>query len=242
MKDFLHNIFSRGSATRTDSPVVVVGGVSSNSSSLTIDVMHYDQTGNLLVNVAVGGGGGSQISGTVTAIVTAGTVTVQALLAGTVSALWPQRLDATNDAILVYGQARTNDIAPAATNGSNTPIITDSLGKVVTLPGAVNDLHVDGAVATPGVLAQTLIASQGAGRRIAIQSILVTNSGSQTLLFTIVGGIANRVFGYAPPGGGFALNAGGAPLYISSASIAISVLCDATATCQVFASGYAMSN
>lgn len=236
MNDLLHNIFSRGNVARTDSPVVSVGGVSSNSATLTYDVLHFDQTGNLLVSVAIGGAavGTTTIQGNVIAS-QSGTWTVQSI--------WTQRLDATNDAILVYGQARTTDIAPAVTNGSNTPIITDSLGKQVVLPGSVNDLHLDGQVATPGVLAQVLIANQGAGRRIAMQSILVTGSASALANVIISGGPNSRTFGLIPVGfGGFAHAAGASPLYITSASTALSVACDSTVTCNVFASGYSLSN
>jgi hypothetical protein len=256
MQDFLNNIFSRGSQARTDHPVVSIGGISSNSASLTYDVAHFDQTGNLLVNVAVGGagGGGGSISGTVTAVISggtlsaliAGTMTVQAVLAGTMTALavWTQRLDASNDAILSYGSVRTSDIAGLmAASGSNIPMITDSLGKQVVLPGAVNDLHLDGQVATPGVLATVLITNQGAGKRIAMQSIIATGSASALANVIISGGPNSRTFGLLPIGyGGFTANAGGAPLYITSASAALSVACDSTVICNIFASGYSMSN
>lgn len=249
MQDFLRNIFSRGSFARTDSPVVVIGGVSSNSASLTIDVAHFDGTGNLLVNVAVGGGG--SISGTVTATVIAGTMTVQALLAGTVtaqallagtvSALWAQRLDATNDAILNYAQARTSDPV-AATNGSNTPMISDSLGKIVVLPGSVNDRHLDGDLEKAGVLTSQLIASQGTGIRIAVQNVFVSGSGSQIAAIVLAGGPSNRTLGYLNPTGNFQIEAGAAALYITSASAALSAFGSVTTTFHIFASGYALSN
>jgi hypothetical protein len=296
MQDFLHNIFSRGSYGRTDSPVVSVGGISSNSATLTYDVLHFDATGNLLINAAIGGGGGGSVSqsGSWTVVVSAGTVTALAI--------WTQRLDATNDAITVYqnvtnsnwsviasqsgnwttaisggtmtvaalvagtvsqllagtvtvtsvlsgtmstflvGQARTTDPAPAFADGTRAPIITDSLGKVVVLPGAAGDQHVDGAVQVAGVLSTTLIAAVGIGRRIAVQSVLATGSGSQIVKVILQGGPNNRTFGFVSPTGGFSLNAGGAPLYITSASTALSVAGDVTSTFNIFVSGYAMSN
>ena len=167
--------------------------------------------------------------GTVTGVISAGTVTVSSVLSGTMSAN-------------ILGQARTTDPAAAA-DGTPKAVVTDSLGKLVTLPGAVNDLHLNGQVATPGVLAQSLIATPGAGRRIAMQSILVTGSASQILNVIVSGGPSARTFGLIPVGyGGFAMNAGGAPLYITSASANLSVACDATATCNIFASGYSLSN
>ena len=306
MQDFLHNIFSRGSQARTDHPVVSMGGVSSNSASLTYDVAHFDSTGNLLVNVAVGGGGAA--SGTATSNVVAsqsGSWTV-AVSQGTITALaiWTQRLDATNDAVTVYqnvsnsnwtviasqsgnwttaisggtmtaaallagtmtvqallagtvtvssvlsgtmssilvGQARTTDPGPAFADGTRAPIITDSLGKQIVLPGAAGDQHVDGAIIVAGVLSTTLFAAVGIGRRIAVQSILATGSGSQIVRVVLQGGPSNRTLGFVAPTGGFSLNAGGAPLYITSASTALSVAGDVTSTFNIFASGYAMSN
>ncbi len=208
-QDYLHNIFGRGSIARTDSPVVSVGGVSSNSGTLTYDVLHFDTAGNLLIS---GGGPSSQ----------SGSWTVQSLS---------------------FGQARTNDIAPAVTNGSNTPIITDSLGKQVVLQGAVNDQHVDGHVANIATTgSQTLIATPGVGRRIALQKIFVSASGSSFCQITISGGPANRTLGFLPPTGQINLNAGGAPLYITSASTVLLIVSNASTSFSAFASGYAMSN
>ncbi len=234
--DFLNNIFARGQFARTDSPIVAIGGISSNSATLTYDVAHFDSTGNLLVNVigAVAAGGTTTIAGSVIAS-QSGTWTVQSL--------WPQRLDASNDAILAYGSVRTSDISGLmAASGSNIPIITDSLGKVVVLPGAIGDLHLDGQARVAGVLSTTLIAAVGVGRRIAVQSILATGSGSQIVEVIIQGGPSNRTFGFVAPTGGFSLNAGGAPLYITSASTALSVAGSVTSTFNIFVSGYSMSN
>ena len=251
MQDFLHNIFSRGSLARTDSPVLVVGGISSNSASLTIDVNHYDQTGNLLVNVAVGGGGGSSISGSVTAVLSGGTIsfvanvgTVSAVLAGTMTALtiWTQRLDASNDAILSYGSARTTDIFIVNASSSNSPMITDSLGKQVVLPGAVNDQNESGTVQVAGVLAQTLVATAGAGRRFIVQSLGFLVSASEALNIILSGGPTNRTFGPFVPTGGLSINAGGAALYKTSASTNLSVAGSTTASFGAFASGYFASN
>lgn len=284
--DFLHNIFSRGSFARTDSPLVSVGGVSSNSATLTYDVLHFDSTGNLLVNAAVGGGS-SQISGSVTAVITAGTVTALAI--------WTQRLDATNDAITVYqnvtnsnwsviasqsgnwtaavsamtgtvtvqallagtmtvssvlsgtmssinhGQARTTDPATAA-DGANKVFITDSLGKQVVLPGSVPDLTMRGSFQGAGVLAQTLIPTPGAGRRIAVQAIGITASASEALNVIISGGPSPWTFGPFVPTGGISINAGGAVMYLTSASANLSVAGSTTASFGIVASGYQTSN
>lgn len=252
MKDLLTAIFSRGSLNSTYDPLVMIGGVNNSSTTLTTDVAHFDATGNLLVNVAVGGGGGG--SGTATSIVSiSGTPAVNIVQWGNSNVLsasfgvptvgWFQRLDATNDAILNYGQARTNDIAPAATNGSNTPLITDSLGKIVVLPGAVGDQHLDGHVANiASTASQTLIATPGVGRRIALQKIFVSGSGSAVSQITISGGPNNRTLGFLPATGQINLEAGGAPLYITSASTVLLIVSNVTTSFSAFASGYAMSN
>jgi hypothetical protein len=260
MRDFLHAIFSRGNQAATNDPVVSFGGVSSNSASLTYDVAHFDSTGNLLVSV-VGSvaGGTSTVAG---AVSQSGTWTVQSI--------WVQRLDATNDAVTVYqnvsnsnwsviasqsgawtvtgvlssinlGQARTTDPVAAA-NAANTAMITDSLGKLVVLPGAVGDQFVGGTAQVAGVAAQPLIATPGAGRRIAVQSLGFLVSASEALNIILSGGPTNRTFGPFVPTGGISLNAGGAPLYITSASTNLSVAGSITASFGAFASGYAMSN
>ncbi len=267
-QDFLHNIFSRGSIGRTDSPVVSIGGISSNSGTLTYDVAHFDQTGNLLVSVinpssvafsgsiavgavsqsgswtvAISGGTVSAIisagtvtsvisGGTVTAIVSAGTVTA-VVSAGTVTAI----LFASTVSSVLSG---TDPVAAA--DGTPKAIITDSLGKQVVLPGAVNDLHLNGQAQVAQIAAATLIPTPGAGRRIALQSILVTGSASQIVQVIISGGPSARTFGFCMPTGGFGHAAGGAPLYITSASTNLSVAGDVTASFNIFASGYSLSN
>lgn len=248
-QDFLRNIFSRGSYARTDGPAVVVGGVDNQSATLTHDVMHFSG-GAILVHTvnSQAASGTTTVSGQVTIagvpsvnVASWGGSAVLSATAGVPTVGWFQRLDATNDAILAYGQARTTDPA-AASVGSATPVITDTLGKQVVLPGAVNDRHLDGAVEFASIATQTLIANQGAGQRIALQSLLATNSGSATVRIIVSGGPNNRTFGFAPPGGGFQINGGGAALYLTSASSALSVAADVTATCIVFASGYSLSN
>lgn len=247
MKDFLRAIFSRGNQAATYDPVVSIGGVDYTSASITYDVAHF--SGGALVVFSQNGGS----SGTATSIVSIsgtpnvnvvqwGSSNVQSASFGVPTVGWFQRLDATNDAVLGYGQARTNDIAPAVTNGSNTPIITDSLGKQVVLPGAVGDMWAGGSFQGAGVLAQSLIATPGAGRRIAVQAIGITISASEALNVIISGGPTNLTFGPFVPTGGISINAGGAPLYITSASTNLSVAGSTTASFGIVATGYQMSN
>lgn len=246
MKDFLRAIFSRGVSGATYDPVVSIGGVDNTSASLTYDVAHFSN--GALVVTQVGGASGTatsivSISGTPNVnVVQWGSSNVQSASFGVPTVGWFQRLDATNDAILAYGQARTNDIAPAVTNGSNTPIITDSLGKQVVLPGAVGDMTVRGSFQGAGVLAQTLITTPGAGRRIAVQFLGITVSGSEALNVILSGGPTNLTFGPFVPTGGISANAGGAPMYITSASTNLSVAGSTTASFGIVATGYQMSN
>lgn len=239
--DFLQNIFNRGNFARTDSPVVSIGGVDNTSATLTYDVAHFS-AGALLVNTvnAAAASGTTSISGNVNVAQWGGS-NVQSASFGVPTVGLFQRLDATNDAILNYAQARTSD-PTAAANGSNTPMIADTLGKMVVLPGAVNDRHLDGDLNKAGVLTSQLIASQGTGVRIAVQSLLITGSGSQICQVVLSGGPSNRTVGYLNPTGTIPLDAGGAPLYITSASAALSVFGSVTTTFQIFASGYALGN
>lgn len=248
MKDFLRAIFSRGNQAATYDPVVSIGGVDYTSASLTYDVGHMSGGALLVYNVGPAGGSGTatsivSISGTPNVnVVQWGSSNVQSASFGVPTVGWFQRLDATNDAILAYGQARTNDIAPAVTNGSNTPIITDSLGKQVVLPGAVGDMTMRGSFQGAGVLAQTLITTPGAGRRIAVQFLGITVSGSEALNVILSGGPTNLTFGPFVPTGGISANAGGAPMYITSASTNLSVAGSTTASFGIVATGYQMSN
>lgn len=243
MKDLLHAIFSRGSQNNTFDPLVMVGGVDYSSATLTTDVAHYSGGAQLVFTVNSPSATGTQsVSGNVN-VVQWGSSNVQSASFGVPTVGWFQRLDATNDAILAYGQARTNDIAPAATNASNTPLITDSLGKLVVLPGAVGDQHLDGAVSNiASTASQTLIATPGVGRRIALQNIFVSGSGSAFCQVTIAGGPNNRTLGFLGPTGQINIEAGGAPLYITSASTVLLIVSNVTTSFSAFASGYAMSN
>lgn len=247
MKDFLRAIFSRGNQASTYDPVVAVGGVDYTSASISYDVAHYSGGAQLVYNVAPAAGGTAtsivSISGTPNVnVVQWGSSNVQSASFGVPTVGWYQRLDATNDAILAYGRARTNDVAPVAANGSNAPIITDSLGKVVTLPGAVGDMTMRGSFQGAGVLAQTLITTPGAGRRIAVQALGITVSASEALNVILSGGPTNLTFGPFVPTGGISINAGGAPMYITSASTNLSVAGSTTASFGIVATGYQMSN
>ena len=143
--------------------------------------------------------------------------------------------------IVIGAEGRTTDGTAVAT-GQLIRILSDSLGKIVTLPGAVNNLHQDGEVLLTTTATSPVIATIGTGVRIVLQSILVTNSGTGTAKVILSGGPNNRTFGFVVPGGRFDLQAGGAALYITSASTALFVKTDITSTTEVFCSGYSIGN
>lgn len=253
MIDFLHNIFSRGQYAGTDSPAVIVGGMDTTSATITADFVHMSGGAVLVHTVNAASGTASSIGagGTISFVALVGTVsfvanvgTMSSLLSGTMTAnaIWTQRLDASNDAVLSYGSARTTDILIVNASSSNSPMITDSLGKQVVLPGAVGDLTMRGSFQGAGVLAQALITTPGSGRRIAVQAVGITCSASEALNVILSGGPANLTFGPFVPTGGISMNAGGAPLYITSASTNLSVAGSTTASFGIVATGYQMSN
>jgi hypothetical protein len=248
--DYIRCKFGKGQTGRTDDPIISVGGMNVSGSYVGLS---FDAAGFLLVSGSGGGGVPVTITGTqstrvfdssgnpVLATNTNPIGTEQGWITRIAAAQALQGGTVQDSPVLVGGEARTTDGTTSA-SATQRRIILDSLGKLVTLPGAINDLHLDGAVSQAGVIATALIANQGSGKRIAMQSLLVTCSGSATVQVIISGGPNNRTFGFAAPGGGFALNAGGAPLYITSASTALSVAGDVTSTMDIFASGYSLGN
>lgn len=253
--DYIKCKFGKGQTGLTTDPIISVGGMNVSGSYVG---MSYDASGNLLVNI--GGAAVTISSGTLIGQSGSWTTSIRDSSGNPVLATntnpvgteqgWITRIaaaQALNGAavqdgpVLIGGDARTSD-GTATGNQTQRRIIVDSLGKIVVLPGAVNDLHLDGQAAVAGIAAVTLISNQGSGKRIAVQSLLATCSGSATVQVIISGGPSNRTFGYAFPGGGFSINAGAAPLYITSASTALSVQGDVTATFNIFASGYSLGN
>jgi hypothetical protein len=250
--DYIRCKFGKGQTGRTDDPIISVGGMNVSGSYVGLS---FDAINALIVTGTLTGGGGGPVSQSGTWSTRVFDSSGNPVLATNTNPIgteqgWITRIAAAqalqggtvqDSPVLVGGEARTTDGTTSA-SATQRRIILDSLGKLVTLPGAINDLHLDGALQQAGVIATALIANQGSGKRIAMQSLLVTCSGSATVQVIISGGPNNRTFGFAAPGGGFALNAGGAPLYITSASTALSVAGDVTSTMDIFASGYSLGN
>lgn len=158
--------------------------------------------------------------------------------------------DAAHDAavsgnpVLTGSEARTSD-GTAVANGDAVRTIADTLGKQVVLQGAVHDLHARGTANYTNTTASDLIAAAGAGVRIAVTSVLVTNAHATVgTKVEIRDGTTAKIIGYAAPnGGGFTLNAGGAPLFISTANTAVTGRNVTTgADVDITVSGYKIGN
>jgi len=141
-------------------------------------------------------------------------------------------------------EARTTD-GTAVTSGQVSRGICDSIGKQVVLQGSTHDQQVNGTTNYTNTTAADVIAAAGAGVRIAVTSILVTNaSASVSTKVSIRDGTTAKITGYAAAvGGGFTLSAGGRPLFITTANTAVTAVCGTTAAdVDVSISGYKIAN
>ncbi|MFK5173567.1 hypothetical protein ACI3QN_13720, partial [Propionibacterium freudenreichii] len=75
-----------------------------------------------------------------------------------------------------------------------------------------------------------VIAAQGAGIKIVVTSVLVTNAHATVgTKVSIRDGTTVRQVGFAAAlGGGFFLHAGGRPLFITAANAAVTAICGTT--------------
>lgn len=141
-------------------------------------------------------------------------------------------------------QARTSDTTPVA-NADRVNGIADTLGKQVILQGAVHDLQSNGTATYTNTTAADVIAAAGAGVRIAVTSVLVTNAHATVgTKVEIRDGTTVKILGYATAaGGGFSYASGGRPLFISTANTAVTARCTTTgADVDVNISGYRIAN
>lgn len=150
----------------------------------------------------------------------------------------------TGAPVLVGGEARTSD-GTAVASGDVARVTMDTLGKVVTLQGAVHDLQSNGTANFTTAAAADIIAAAGVGVRIAVTSVLVTNAhATVSTKVTIRDGTTAKIVGYAvAAGGGFCLQAGGRALFISTANTAVTAICGTTGSdIDVSISGYRIAN
>jgi hypothetical protein len=141
-------------------------------------------------------------------------------------------------------EARTSD-GTAVSNGDAVRGLADTLGKQVVLVGAVHDRQTRGTATYTNTTAADLIAAAGAGVRIAVMGVLVTNAHATVgTKVEIRDGTTVKVQGYAAAaGGGFSLPAGSTPLFISTANTAVTGRCVTTgADVDVTVWGYLIAN
>lgn len=150
----------------------------------------------------------------------------------------------TGAPVLIGGEARSTDGTPVA-SGDAARVTMDTLGKVVVLQGATHDQHVTGTTNFTNSTGADVIAAAGAGVRIAVTSIVVTNAhATVSTKVSIRDGTTAKITNYAlAAGGGFALSAGGRPLFITTANTAVTAICATTGSdVDVSIGGYKIAN
>jgi len=228
-----------GNSITVDGAVIVSGTV-----SVTEPVSVDDNGGSLTVDgtVAV-----SSLPALVAGAANIGDVDIASFAAGAITEV---QGDVAHDAVvggnpvLLGAEARTSDGTPVA-SGDATRVIADTLGKPVVLLGAVHDLQSNGTLNRTDTTAADIIAAAGAGVRIAVTSILVTNAHATVgTKVEIRDGTTVKILALAAAaGGGFSLSAGGRPLFISTANTAVTARCVTTgADVDVSISGYRIAN
>jgi len=140
-------------------------------------------------------------------------------------------------------RARTSDIAAVAQD-DRVDSIADSLGKRVVLLGCLPNNRLQGNQTYTTTTATDVIAAQGAGIRIVVTGILVTNAhATVSTKVEIRDGTTVRIQGHArSDGGGFSMqNPGG--IFISTANTAVTARCVTTgADVDVSVQGYSIAN
>lgn len=146
--------------------------------------------------------------------------------------------------VLTGFEARTSD-GTAVSNGQVVRTQSDKFGKQIVLVGSLHELHVNGSTNFTGTSAADVIAAAGAGVKIVVTSILVTNASAVATKVTIRDHTTTtlKIVGYAAAsGGGFALSNAG-PILISGANSSIEAICATTgADVDVSISGYTIQN
>lgn len=140
-------------------------------------------------------------------------------------------------------RARTSDIAVVAQD-DRVDSIADSLGKRVVLLGCLPNNRLQGNQTYTTTTATDVIAAQGAGVRIVVTGILVTNAhATVSTKVEIRDGTTVRIQGHArSDGGGFSMqNPGG--IFTSTANTAVTARCVTTgADVDVSIQGYSIAN
>lgn len=151
----------------------------------------------------------------------------------------PMQGEALHDApttgapVLMGTESRTSD-RTAVSSGDVSTNISDTLGKQIVVEGAIHTLHGNGYANFTNTSAADLVAAQGAGIKIVITAVMVTNAAAAVSTKVTVRDkttTTRKLVGYAyQTGGGFVWSAGGAPLLISDANSAIEAVCGTTSS------------
>ena len=214
------SVDDNGGTLTVDNAALSVTGGGVEASALRV-TLASDSTGVLSVD---DNGGSLTVDGTVTV---AGAAAHDAAISGN-----PTR---------VAGRAVSSDITAVAT-GDTTDLIADLNGKQVVLPYSIPENFTSGATAAiTGTTSTSVIAAPGAGIRLYVTSLLVTNShATVSTLVTITDGSGGTTL-YAgnaqAAGGGFAISLP-TPLRLT-ANTALHAVCGTTGSnVYVSASAY----
>jgi hypothetical protein len=145
--------------------------------------------------------------------------------------------------ILAGFEGRTTD-GTAVTSGDAVRGLADTLGKQIVILGSVHDLKVSGKANYTNNTASDLIAASGAGVKIVVTSVLVTNAhATVSTKVEIRAGTTVKIQGYAlAAGGGFTLS-DPQGLFITSANEAVTGRAVTTGSdVDIFVSGYKIAN
>jgi hypothetical protein len=119
-------------------------------------------------------------------------------------------------------EARTSD-GTAVANGDAVRAMADAFGKLVVLPGCLTENQRSGRVNLTDNTAADVIAAAGAGVKIAVYSVEITNAHAtvDTKVEIRDGTTVKRITFAVADGGGSAPHGGGVPLFISTANTAV---------------------
>lgn len=221
-----------GAATAAKQPALGTAGTPS------ADVITVQGVASMTALKVDGSAVTQPVSGTVTANLAAGTNTNEVVGDAAHGAA------VAGNPVLSGREARTTD-GTAVGNGQAVRAIADTLGKQIVIQGAVHDLYTSGKATYTNTTAADVIAAAGAGVRIAVTSVLVTNAHATVgTKVEIRDGTTVKIQGQsAAAGGGFAMSGGGTPLFISTANTAVTARCATTgADVDVNISGYKIAN
>lgn len=145
--------------------------------------------------------------------------------------------------VLGGAEARTTD-GTAVASGDAVRLQADVFGKQVVHLGALPELHFDDTTNFTNATAADLIAAQGAGVKIVVTSVLVTNAHATVATkVEIRAGTTVKILGYAAAAGGGFSYANPAGLFITAANEAVTGRCVTTGSdTDINVSGYAIRN